>query len=182
MKNTQSPPSFQNLLWLLASVLKVTPWLATGWLLGSLIMAGVSASELLVLRETVNTLVGSDTWHASVPWLVTLCLLFLSQRAIAACLPLLREQLRIKAGYALQHAALEKIGKLPLEAFDEEDSHNLINRVAASGDTSLHPTHRKCAWCDRNPTNHPNKHHYSRHDVYLGCRECSYRNASTALL
>ena len=135
MKNIKSSPSFQNLLWLLGSVLKVTPWLATGWLLGSLIIAGVSASELLVLRKTVNTLVASETWHASLPWLVTLCLLFLTQHAIGAFLPLMREQLRIKAGYALQHAALEKIGKLPLEAFDEEDSHNLINRIAMGSDT-----------------------------------------------
>ena len=135
MKNIKSSPSFQNLLWLLGSVLKVTPRLATGWLLGSLIIAGVSASELLVLRKTVNTLVASETWHASLPWLVTLCLLFLTQHAIGAFLPLMREQLRIKAGYALQHAALEKIGKLPLEAFDEEDSHNLINRIAMGSDT-----------------------------------------------
>lgn len=135
MKNTQSSPSFRNLLWLLGSVLKVTPWLATGWFLTSLIMAGVSASELLVLRETVNTLVASESWHTSVPWLVMLCLLFFTQHAITVCLPLLREQLRINVGYALQHAALEKIGKLPLEAFDEEDSHNLINRVAVGSDT-----------------------------------------------
>ena len=135
MKNTQSPPSFRNLLWLLGSVLKVTPWLATGWLLGSLITAGVSASELLVLRKTVNTLVASETWHASAPWLVTLCVLFLIQHVIGIFLPLLRERLRIKAGYTLQHAALEKIGKLPLEAFDEEDSHNLINRIVTGSDT-----------------------------------------------
>lgn len=135
MKNIESSPSFQNLFWLLGKVLKVTPWLATGWLLGSLIIAGIGASELLVLRETVNTLVASDTWHASVPWLVTLCFLFLIQHAVAAYLPLMREKLRIKAGYTLQHAALEKIGKLPLEAFDEEDSHNLINRVATGSDT-----------------------------------------------
>lgn len=135
MKNIKSSPSFQNLLWLLGSVLKVTPWLATGWLFGSLIIAGIGASELLVLRKTVNTLVTSETWHAAVPWLVTLCLLFLTQHAIGVFLPLLREQLRIKAGYTLQHAALEKIGKLPLEAFDEEDSHNLINRIATGSDT-----------------------------------------------
>lgn len=135
MKNIEASPSFQNLLWLLGNVLKVTPWLAIGWLLGSLIIAGVSASELLVLRKTVNILVASKTWHASVPWLVTLCLLFLTQQAIGVALPLLREQLRIKAGYTLQHTALEKIGKLPLEAFDEEDSHNLINRIATGSDT-----------------------------------------------
>lgn len=135
MKNIKSSPSFQNLIWLLKRVLKVTPWLAIGWLLGSLIIAGVSASELLVLRQTVNTLVASETWHAAVPWLVTLCLLFLTQQVIGIVLPLLREHLRIKAGYTLQHAALEKIGKLPLEAFDEEDSHNLINRIATGSDT-----------------------------------------------
>ena len=135
MKNTQSSASFRNLLWLLGSVLKVTPWLATGWLLGSLITAGVSASELLVLRKTVNILVASETWHAAVPWLAMLCVLFLTQHAVGAFLPLLREKLRIKAGYALQHAALEKTGKLPLEAFDEEDSHNLINRIATGSDT-----------------------------------------------
>ena len=135
MKNTQATPSLRNLIWLLRSVLKVTPWLATGWLLGSLSIAAISASELLVLRKTVNTLVDSDTWQASLPWLLTLCLLFLTQHAIGAFLPLMREKLRIKAGYALQHAALEKIGKLPLEAFDEEDAHNLINRVDDGSDT-----------------------------------------------
>ena len=135
MRNFEASPSFQNLFWLLKRVVKVTPWLAIGWLLGSLIIAGVSASELLVLRQTVNTLVASETWHAVVPWLVTLCLLFLTQQTIGIVLPLLREQLRIKAGYTLQHAALEKIGKLPLEAFDEEDSHNLINRIATGSDT-----------------------------------------------
>ena len=30
---------------------------------------------------------------------------------------------------------LKKLGKLPLEVFDEEDSHNLINRIATGSDT-----------------------------------------------
>ena len=37
----------------------------------------------------------------------------------------------------MQRAALQKTGKLPLEAFDDEESHDLINRVLAGGDSSV---------------------------------------------
>ena len=47
------------------------------------------------------------------------------------------KKLRIGAGFALQRAALQKTGKLPLEAFDDEESHNVINRVVAGGDSSV---------------------------------------------
>ena len=129
-------PSFRDLLWLFARVLKAAPFLAAVWILLVLITAGASAAELLVLRETVNTLVAVDNLSSAVPWLGVLCLLFLITQAISTLLPLLREQLRIRAGFALQRAALQKTGELPLEAFDDEESHDLINRVVAGGDSS----------------------------------------------
>ena len=130
-------PSFRNLLWLFARVLKTSPFIATVWIILVLINAGAGAAQLLVLRETVNTLVNADLISSAVPWLTALCLLFFVEQAISTLLPLLREQLRIKAGFALQRAALQKTGKLPLEAFDDEESHNLINRVLAGGDSSV---------------------------------------------
>ena len=124
-------PSFRDLLWLFAQVLKASPFkiIAAVWIILVLINAGAGAAQLLVLRETVNTLVDADLINSAVPWLVALCLLFLVEQAISTFLPLLREQLRIRAGFTLQRDALQKTGNLPLEAFDDEESHNLINRV-----------------------------------------------------
>lgn len=130
-------PSFRDLLWLFAQVLKASPFIAAVWITLVLINAGAAAAHLLVLRETVNTLVDADLLSSAVPWLTALCLLFLIEQAILTLLPLLREQLRIRAGFALQRDALQKTGKLPLEAFDDEESHNLINRVVTGGDSSV---------------------------------------------
>ena len=130
-------PSFRNLLWLFAQVLKASPFIAAAWITLVLINAGAGAAQLLVLRETVNTLVDADLISSAIPWLAALCFLFFVEQAISTLLPLLREKLRIKAGFALQRAALQKTGKLPLEAFDDEESHDLINRVVAGGDSSV---------------------------------------------
>ena len=130
-------PSFRDLLWLFARVLKASPFIAAVWITLVLINAGAGAAQLLVLRETVNTLVDADLMSNAVPWLVALCCLFFVEQAISTLLPLLREQLRIRAGFALQRDALQKTGKLPLEAFDDEESHNLINRVVTGGDSSV---------------------------------------------
>ena len=130
-------PSFRDLLWLFAQVLKASPFIAAVWITLVLINAGAGAAQLLVLRETVNTLVDADLINSAVPWLVALCCLFFVEQAISTFLPLLREQLRIRAGFTLQREALQKTGKLPLEAFDDEESHNLINRVVTGGDSSV---------------------------------------------
>ena len=132
-----TPPSFRDLLWLFARVLKASPFIATVWIILVLINAGAGAAQLLVIRETVNTLVDADLINSAVPWLAALCFLFFIEQAISTLLPLLREQLRIRAGFTLQRAALQKTGKLPLEAFDDEESHDLINRVLARGDSSV---------------------------------------------
>ena len=130
-------PSFRDLLWLFAQVLKASPFIAAVWIILVLINAGAGAAHLLVLRETVNTLVDAELMSSAVPWLAALCLLFFVEQAISTLLPLLREQLRIRSGFALQRDALQKTGKLPLEAFDDEESHNLINRVVTGGDSSV---------------------------------------------
>ncbi len=130
-------PSFRDLLWLFGQVLRASPFIAAVWITLVLINAGAAAAHLLVLRETVNTLVDADLLSSAVPWLTALCLLFLIEQTILTLLPLLREQLRIKAGFALQRAALQKTGKLPLEAFDDEESHDLINRVVTGGDSNI---------------------------------------------
>ncbi len=136
-KEKLTRPSFRDLLWLFGQVLKASPFIAAVWITLVLINAGAAAAHLLVLRETVNTLVDADIMRSAVPWLAALCLLFFVEQAILTLLPLLREQLRIRAGFALQRDALQKTGKLPLEAFDDEESHNLINRVVTGGDSSV---------------------------------------------
>jgi len=130
-------PSFRDLFWLCAQVLKASPFIAAVWVILVLINAGAGAAQLLVIRETVNTLVDADLISSVVPWLAALCFLFFVDQAISTLLPLLREQLRIRAGFALQRDALQKTGKLPLEAFDDDESHDLINRVVTGGDSSV---------------------------------------------
>ena len=130
-------PSFRDLFWLFAQVLKASPFIAAVWVILVLINAGAGAAQLLVIRETVNTLVDADLISSVVPWLAALCFLFFVDQAISTLLPLLREQLRIRAGFALQRDALQKTGKLPLEAFDDDESHDLINRVVTGGDSSV---------------------------------------------
>ena len=136
-KVTLTRPSFRDLLWLFAQVLKASPFIAAVWVILVLINAGAGAAQLLVIRETVNTLVDADLINSVVPWLAALCFLFFVDQAISTLLPLLREQLRIRAGFALQRAALQKTGNLPLEAFDDDESHDLINRVVTGGDSSV---------------------------------------------
>ena len=53
-------PSFRDLLWLFGQVLKASPFIAAVWITLVLINAGAGAAQLLVLRETVNTLVDAD--------------------------------------------------------------------------------------------------------------------------
>ena len=136
-KVTLTRPSFRDLLWLFAQVLKASPFIAAVWVILVLINAGAGAAQLLVIRETVNTLVDADLINSVVPWLAVLCFLFFVDQTISTLLPLLREQLRIRAGFTLQRDALQKTGKLPLETFDDEESHNLINRVVTGGDSSV---------------------------------------------
>lgn len=127
--------SYRSLLWLLAKIMKTSPFLTLGWGVLVLLNAGIGAAELLVIREAVNTLVEVDTLTPVIPWLSVLCVFFFTQQVISTLLPLLREKIRISAGYALQRSALQKTGDLPLKAFDVEQSHNLISRVIAGGDS-----------------------------------------------
>ena len=101
-------PSFRDLLWLFARVLKTSPFIATVWVILVLINAGAGAAQLLVLRETVNTLVNADLISSAVPWLAAHCFLFFIDQAISTLLPLLREQLRIRAGFHSAACCLAK--------------------------------------------------------------------------
>lgn len=130
-----SPPSFRSFLWLFGQILKASPILASGWIFLVLINAGIGTAELLVMRDTINSLVAVEALRGTIPLLTMLCILFFAQQAISTLLPLLQVQLRIKAGFALQKAALQKTSKLSLEAFDADESHNLISRVVMGGDS-----------------------------------------------
>ena len=99
-----------------------------------LINAGLEAGALLLLRATVNSVVNSDNLSPVFPWLVMLCLVFIGKQVILIVRPFLRERIRFSAGFSLQRGALQKIGEMPLEAFDDEQTHNLIYRVVQGAD------------------------------------------------
>ena len=124
----------RNLLWLFSRIISSAPYVAILWILLVLINAGLEAGTLLLLRATVNSLVSGMGLRPAFPWLIALCLVFIGEQAISIVLPLLREQMRLKAGFSLQRDAVKKIGELPLEAFDQEQTHNLIHRVVDGAD------------------------------------------------
>ena len=132
MKTGHSP--FKNLLWLFKIIFASARSIAIVWILLVLINAGLEAGTLLLLRGSVNRLVDGAGIDAAFPWLLTLCLAFVGQQVVSLVLPLLRERMRIKAGFALQRRALSKIGVLPIEAFDDKQTHDVIHRVVSGAD------------------------------------------------
>ena len=99
-----------------------------------LIHSGLDAGSLLLLRATVNSLVTSDSLLPVFPWLLLLCLVFIGKQVISLVRPVLSEQIRLRSGFSLQNGALQKIAEMPLEAFDDEETHNLIYRVVKGAD------------------------------------------------
>ena len=126
--------SYQNLLWLFSRIFSSAPYIVVVWILVVLTNAGMEAGTLLLLRTTVNKLVDGGRMETVLPWLTMLCLVFVVQQLTSIAVPLLRERIQVKAGVSLQKRALKKIGALPLEAFDENQTHNLIYRVTAGAD------------------------------------------------
>ena len=126
--------SYQNLLWLFSRIVTSAPNIVSIWISFVLTNAGLEVGTLLLLRTTVNKLVNGDGIETAVPWLTLLCIVFVGQQLILIVLPLLRERIRVKSGFSLQQQALVKIGTLPLEAFDDKQTHNLIYRVVAGAD------------------------------------------------
>ena len=125
---------FKNLLWLLKIIFAAARSITIVWTLLVLINAGLSAGNLLLLRESVNRLVEGGGINTAFPWLLALCLTFVGQQVISLLLPILRERMRIKAGFALQRRALSKISMLPLESFDDQQTHDVIHRVVSGAD------------------------------------------------
>ena len=125
---------FKNLLWLLKIIFTAARSITIVWTLLILINAGLSAGNLLLLRESVNRLVEGGEINTAFPWLLALCLAFVGQQVVSLLLPILRERMRIKAGFALQRRALSKISMLPLESFDDQQPHDVIHRVVSGAD------------------------------------------------
>ena len=132
IKTGYSP--FINLLWLLKIIFAAARSITIVWTLLVLINAGLSAGNLLLLRESVNRLVEGGEINTAFPWLLALCLAFVGQQVVSLLLPILRERMRIKAGFALQRRALSKISMLPLESFDDQQPHDVIHRVVSGAD------------------------------------------------
>lgn len=126
--------SLGNLLWLFSRIFSYARGIVLVWIFLVLINAGLDAGTLLLLRGAVNRLVSGDGIDTAFPWLLMLCFVFVGQQVVTLVLPLLRERMRIKAGFSLQRRALAKIGKLPLESFDDKQTHDLIYRVVSGAD------------------------------------------------
>ena len=126
--------AFNNLLWLFKIIFAAAQSITLVWTLLVLINAGLSAGNLLLLRESVNRLVEGGGINTAFPWLLALCLAFVGEQVVSLLLPILRERMRIKAGFALQRRALSKISVLPLESFDDKQTHDVIHRVVSGAD------------------------------------------------
>lgn len=130
----------RDLPWFAAQVFRTAPLPIAAWTLLSLISAAASAAGLWAMRGAVNALVGygAATQRFSLTaWLVTLGLLFAMEQAVMILQPYMRERVRVVAGFALQTAALRKMGRLPVAAFDVEPTHDLVRRVADGADSRV---------------------------------------------
>ena len=85
IKTGYSP--FKNLLWLLKIIFAAARSITIVWTLLVLINAGLSAGNLLLLRESVNRLVEGGGINTAFPWLLALCLTFVGQQVISLLLP-----------------------------------------------------------------------------------------------
>lgn len=123
--------------WLLRLVLRGTPLLIVLWGLSSLAGGVGEAAGLIALRGAVDALFGSTgrQGHTEMLWVGVLVMAFTVDQVSRLAESYLRERVRISAGFLLQSTALDRIGHLPVDAFDDEGHHNLVSRVAEGTDT-----------------------------------------------
>lgn len=132
------PHPFRDLPWLAGLVLRAAPVPTVLWAILSLTNAVLVALGLWTMRGAVNALVrfGPAAHRGmAIPWLVGMAGVFAANEASQTVLPYVRLRVRVAAGFALQQAAMGKLGRLPVEAFEVDRTHDLIRRVAEGADS-----------------------------------------------
>jgi ATP-binding cassette subfamily B protein len=131
---SERPPSpLRDLPWLMRHVARAAPLPLTAWTALAGVQATLVAANLFAIHGAVDALVGIHPGGAGV-WLVAVAAVFAATRLSDPLESYAREALRIAAGGYLQQAAQEKILRLPLEAFDSQQTHDIIRRVAEGAD------------------------------------------------
>ncbi|HEY8212309.1 MAG TPA: ABC transporter ATP-binding protein [Myxococcaceae bacterium] len=107
----------------------------TIWVILTLLGGALDAANLWAMRYAVNALIGAGGGMGPVmPWLIVLGTVYGVQQLVQVLDPYVRERVRVAAGFTLQDAALAKLGRLPVDAFDAADTHDRIRRVATGAD------------------------------------------------
>ncbi len=130
----QRASPLRDLPWLMRHVARAAPVPLTAWALLTGLRAAQVAANLFAIHGAVNALAGTRPAQAGA-WLVALAVIFAAGRLADPLEAYAREALRIAAGGHLQNLAQEKTLRLPLEAFDSEQTHDLIRRVAEGADS-----------------------------------------------
>jgi ATP-binding cassette subfamily B protein len=128
-----------DLPWLAAWILRAAPGWTLLWAVLILADGGFAAGRLWATRGVVNAVVGAlrhaTPVHVAVRWGALLAAVETAARLAAWVRPYLRERVRLRSGRAIQRAVLRRAGRVPLEAFDAEESQDLIRRVGEGADT-----------------------------------------------
>ena len=126
-----------GVIWLLGFLWRASPPLMASWC-GVALLAGLTeVASLWAIHGTVSALVDASARGNSgavSQWLVLLIAAFVAEQVAQVCQPYLRERMRIATGYSIQAAALEKMGRLSVETFEQDQTHDVISRVAAGTD------------------------------------------------
>ncbi len=127
----------RDLPWLLGCVARAAPLPLLAWSLLTGLRAVLVAGNLWAIHGAVDALAharggGSGPVAA---WLAALAAVFAASSLAGPVEGWVREMLRIAAGGHLQNCAQDKMLHLPLEAFDAEETYDLIRRVADGADS-----------------------------------------------
>jgi len=120
--------ALRDLPWLAGMALRAAPWATAAWALLVLVGAFMEAGELFTMRGTVNALVGAG--GRALPWLLAMGGAFALGAALGLLRPYVQERVRVRAVLAFQGSAMGRVTALPVEAFDAEDTFDLVRRVA----------------------------------------------------
>ena len=129
--DSASRSPLRDLPWLLGRVADAAPLPLLAWTLLTGFRAALVAGNLWATTGAVDALARARTGltAATGPWLM-----FAATRLADPLESYVREALSFAAGRDLREAAQEKTLRLPLHAFDREETHDLIRRAADGAD------------------------------------------------
>jgi ABC-type multidrug transport system fused ATPase/permease subunit len=137
--NTRKPSALRDLPWLGWRTLRWAPGSTVVWAILIVVDTALTALTLWATRGTVDAVVaavrGRGTFASAIWWFAIITGIQGGSRLASVLRPYVRERVRVRAGAAIQRDAIEETCRLPVEAFDVEETYDLIRRVGEGADS-----------------------------------------------